>query len=198
MMDYDLMDFSLKNTPMESQKSQVKDVLSFINAAKAYQLQYPKEKSKLVLCLIKQTQKYEPKVKSIIDDLNIDRNALRHRAASVDDHGNLIEKTIDFKTGDKGNESTSLRYAYKPEKIVSLDKEIAKLEKDVEEKEMEITPPYKSEPFFVEIPEKFDFRYLEVFKKFIFNPEISEEDEFKAFMSQDKKEEKLSVKSVLN
>jgi len=180
-------------------KATLKETVAFVNAANKYQKDYPKDKSKMVFALIKQSQKYEPKVKVIIDELSIDTNALRHRAASVDDKGNIIENPVDFKTGgDKGQESTSLRYSYKPDKLVALDKEIAKLQKDAEDKEMEITPPYKSEPFFVEIPENFDFKYLEVFKKFIFNPEMSEEEELKAFMSQKKEDEKPSVLSVLN
>jgi len=181
-------------------KSTLKETVAFINAATKYQKDYPKDKSKLTFALIKQSQKYEPKTKVLIDELTMDANALRHRAASVDGEGNVIEKPIDFKTGgDKGQESTSLRYAYKPEKIVSLDKEVSKLQKDAEDKLMEITPPYKAEPFFVEIPDNFDFKYLEVFKKFIFNPEMSEEEELKAFMSQSKEEEeKPSVLSVLS
>lgn len=187
----------METTPI---KATIKETVAFLNASTNYQKDYPKDKSKLVFALIKQFQKYEPKTKVIIDELNLDINALRHRAASVDEHGNVIEKLTDIKIGgDKGQQSTSIRYAYKPEKIVALDKEIAKLQQEVESKEIEITPPYKTEPFFVEIPENFDFKYLEVFKKFIFNPEISEEDELKAFMNQkDKKEEKISVRSVLN
>jgi len=183
---------------MEPLKSSIKETIAFINAANQYQVQYPKEKSKLVFCLIKQTQKYEPKTKAIIDELTIDVNALRYRAASVDDKGNLIENPVDFKTGGKGNESTSLRYSYKPEKLVTLDKEIVKINTEAEEKLIEITPPYKSEPFFVEIPEKFDFKYLEVFKKFIFNNEISEEEELRVFLGQAEKEQKPSIVSALN
>ena len=91
-----------------------------------------------------------------------------------------------------------MRYSYKPDKLISLDKDIAKLQKDAEDKPIDITPPYKSEPFFVEIPDNFDFKYLEAFKKFIFNPEILEEDELKAFLAQPEKKQKPSVASVLN
>jgi len=179
-------------------KSTNKEVIAFINAAANYQNEYPKERSKLTFSLIKQVKRYHPKIEKITEDLGIEINALRHRAASTDSDGNIIEKPVDFKIGEKGKESTSMRYVYKPEKLVTLDKEIEALKKKVEMAEFEIQPPYKEEPFYVPIPDKFDFKYLEAFKKFIFNPELSEKQEEEIYLNQSEKEQKPKIHSVLN
>lgn len=157
-------------------------LVRFLTDAKRYQDKYPKERTKLTFAIIKQQQRYEKIRTEFSDEINLEINALRYKRASTDDKGNLIENKFDVKAG-KGEDSSILRPTYKPEEMVKCDKEIETLKKSYENKPISIIPPYKLSPGYIDIPADFDFEFLESFKGFIFNPNLSEEDEEKIYFA---------------
>lgn len=159
------------------------ELKEFLAASTSYFKGNPEERSKVTFAAIKQSQKYQKKSDRIQKDLNREDSIIRNKYASVDDKGNVIEQKIDFKAGNKDKEESVLRYQYKPENFKKMQEEIDKLAEEYENTLIDIQPPYKSEPFYLDIPENFDFRYVNAFKKFIFNPELSEDEELEAYLS---------------
>jgi len=174
----------------------MEEVTDFIVSADRYQKQYSKERSKMTLSLIKQAKRYSKKREDAVAELQTEINAIRVKHASVDEKENIIEQKFDVKQG-KGDDNSILRMAYKKEAQNKMIKEIEELTNAFDKTEIEILPPYANSPFFVPIPDGFDFNYLDAFKKFIFNPEISEEEEERIYLSY-KPEQKPTVQSVLN
>lgn len=179
-----------------SLQSRFEELSQFLVDADRYQKEYPRERSKLTLLLIKQSKRYAKKREDAVADFQSDIGAARIKHASVDKDDNVIEHKYDVKQG-KGEDNTILRMAYKKEAQEKLNKEIEKMTKDLNDKVISIQPPYSSGPFFLEVPSDFDFKYLDSFKKFIFNPEISEEEEEKIYLAQ-KPVQKPAIQSVLN
>ncbi len=185
-------------TEKETLEATMVELGIFLNSADRYQKRYPKERSKLTLLLIKQAGRYTKKYAEAMGENEDELSSIRVKNASVDDKGNIIEQKFDVKQN-RGDDNTVLRMAYKPEAQLKMDKDIREHNKKFNEKKIEIRPPYANEPFFLPIPDGFDFSFLEAFKKFVFNPELTEEDEERAyFVGQDQKEQKPTVQSVLN
>lgn len=184
---------------MDPIKATLSELAIFLVKAHQYQEKYPKERSKITFALIKQSARYEKKRASEAEEINLEIDALRDKFASVDDKDNIIEVKVDVKAG-KGEDSSIMRRVYKKEQKIKLDKEIKDIKDKFEEKEVEVKPPYPAEPFFLPIPDSFDFNFIEPFKKFIFNPEITDEEEEKLYLAQksDVEEQKPTVQSVLN
>lgn len=173
------------------------DLERFLNLAMAYKERYPKERSKATYAMTKQATRYATKYKDFAEDLRLESQAIRTKHASVDDKDNLIENKFDIKQG-KGEDNSMLRFAYKKEAQGKMEAELSELRKKFNQKTLTIKPPYSGAPFFVEIPAGFDFEFLEGMKKFVFNPEIDEEAELQAYLKEEVKEQKPTIKSVLN
>lgn len=179
------------------------DLARFLDAAERYQIAYPKERSKVTFSMLKQIQKYDDKQKKLIAELNLEVTSIRYKHTSVDDKGNMLENKYDVKAG-KGEDSSIMRPVFKPENATKMDKEVEAFKEEFYAKPFTIESPYKSEPFYVEVPPNFDFKFLEPFKKFIFNPDLTPEQEEEIFLGQakdkDQKENQngQTIKSVVS
>lgn len=173
----------------------MEELTQFLVDADRYQKEYSRERSRLTLLLIKQSKRYAKKREDAVAEFQSEIAGVRIKHASVDKDDNIIEQKYDVKQG-KGDDSTILRMAYKKDAHEKMTKEIEALSKALNKKEVEIKPPYANSPFFIDIPENFDFKYLDSFKKFIFNPEISEDLEEAIYLAQ--KPEKRTIQSVLD
>lgn len=177
----------------------VQEALVFLSGANGYLEKYPKERSRLTFAIHKQVGRYAKKMQEAQAEHNLEINAIRARHASTDKDGNIIENKFDVKQG-KGEDNSVLRMTYKTEEKIKMDKEVEALNKKFMESTIEIKPPYASGEKFLPIPDGFDFAFVEVFKKFIFDPDLTEEDELKAFLAKAEEpiKPKPSVQSVLN
>ena len=173
------------------------ELAMFLNAGNEYIKEYKDEKTRLTYALHKQITRYAKKLQEQQAELNLECNSIRAKNAAIDDKGNLIENKFDVKQG-KGEDNSILRFTYKPEQKIKCDKEIDALVKEFNKKIIEINPPYANAPFYVDVPEGFDFKYFDMFKKFIFDPAISEEEEEKLFLAKKPIEKRPTVQSVLN
>ena len=176
----------------------MEELTKFLVDAVRYQKEYKNERSRLTLLLIKQSKRYAKLREEAVEDYQSEVSGVRIKHASVDKDENIIEQKYDVKQG-KGEDNTVLRMAYKKDAQEKMNKEIEALTKKFNKKEVEIKPPYGSSPFFLAIPETFDFNYLDSFKKFIFNPEVSEDEEERLYLAQKPEEkQKPTIQSVLN
>ena len=161
-------------TPTEGKtKKTLEQLVNFRNRAAFYRKIKPQERSKVTFALLKMSEKYEKTQIRLSNELQEKVTQLNVQFASLKD-GNLIENRFDFK-GMADSENTQIRYAYTAEKKIELEKALSKTTKEYQEKEIEI------EPFFVEIPEDFDFEFYEDFVGFIF-AEISEEEQMERYL----------------
>lgn len=168
----------------KSVKATLLETREFLLGAEIYMRINKKERSKLTFALTKQSQKYQKKVEKLMRERNDEEAIIRNKHASTDDKGNVIEEKVDVKDGSKGGvEDTVMRYRYTQKAKKDMTAELAKLDEEYESKEIEVEPPYKNDPKYLEIPEGMEARFYEPFKKFIFNPELSEEEELKAYLS---------------
>ena len=173
------------------------ELVKFENSARWYKEKYPKERSRLTFALTKQIERYKDKRENLGKSLSLEMDAIRSRHASVDDKENIMEEKFDVKQG-KGEDNTIIRMKYKKDAKQKMEEEIDKLTKSYESKTLEIKPPYANEPFFLEVPKNFDFDFIEPFKKFIFNPEMTEEQELELYLAQKPEEQKPTIAPVLN
>jgi hypothetical protein len=180
----------------QEMEATLEELVRFENFANAYQRMYPKERSTLTFALIKQSKRYKVKREDLGRELNLEMEAVKSRHASVDKDENIIEEKFDVKQG-KGDDNTVLRMKYKKEAKVKMDKELEDLQKSYQAKLVTIQPPYALVPFFIVVPKNFDFNFMEPFKKFIFNPEMTEDQELEIYLAQ-KPEDRPTVLSVLN
>jgi hypothetical protein len=188
----------MENTEEMLLQATLEEIVKFENAVRFYQEKYPKERSKLTFLLIKQIKRYKEKREKFSQEIQMEISSIQVRSASVDKDENIIEEKYDVKQG-KGEDNSVLRFKYKKEAKIKMDKEIEDLKKSYESKTISIKPPYALSPYFLEIPENFDFNFLDPFKKFIFNPEIEEDTELKLYLAQKPVEnQKPTVNSVLN
>lgn len=160
----------------------------FLNAAGLYVDKHPKERSQLTFALTKQAQRVEEKRKKLTADLQAELNEEEIKHASVyadgESKGNLIEKKFDIKTGqDSSKEQTQVRYAYTPEKLKELQKKQRAITESYESKTIDLSPPFKSEPYYVAVPDGLDLKFLDAFTDFVLAP-LSEEDEMRVYMAQ--------------
>jgi hypothetical protein len=179
----------------QEMEATLEELVRFENFANAYQRAYPK-RSNLTFSLIKQSKRYKDKREDLGRELSLEMEAIKTRHASVDKDENIMEEKFDVKQG-KGDDNTVLRMKYKKDAKVKMEKELEDLQKSYQKKVIAIKPPYAMTPFFLEVPKNFDFNFMEPFKKFIFNPEMTEDQELEIYLAQ-KPEDRPTVLSVLN
>lgn len=175
----------------------VAELNTFLYQAEAYQKKYPQERSQLTFGLLKQAKRYAKTAEEMRAEFNGEVNAIRTRNASVDKDENLIQAKYDVKQG-KGEDNSILQLVYKKEAKIKMEKEIEDFTKTFNAKTVKVKPPYATEPFFVNVPANFDFNFLEVFKKFIFHPQMDEATELELYLAQKPEKQKPTVQSVLD
>lgn len=190
---------------MEPTSVTLKETITFLSAGAQYLAAYPKERSTLTFALRKQAEKLEgwrtergKALRSIIDGLEIQHASIHSEGEYK---GNLIERKFDYKTGkDDSAEETQARYAYTPAKSQELREKIRVENEKAEAETFQLSPPFKGEPFYVALPENFDFRYLSAFRKFVIADSLTEEQELEAYLKSAPPTEKAvngSIKPAL-